>query len=132
MKTDEKRLAAVCGLFCGGCDIYLASHGDRELQRRIGENVSQVTSREIKPKEIKCEGCWGPLEVHWSADCKMLNCARERGYRFCFECEEYPCDKLIMFKDKHYPHVLDNLNRIRQIGVESWLKEQKEKKHSRK
>jgi len=132
MKTDEKRLAAVCGLFCGGCDIYLACHGDRELQRRIAENVSEATGKEVKPEEIKCEGCWGPFEVHWSADCKMLNCARERGYRFCFQCEEYPCDKLIMFKDKHYPYVLDNLNRIRQIGVESWLKEQKEKKHSRK
>jgi len=132
MKPNEKQLAAVCGLYCGECQVYLASHGDIELQRRIAEKVSETTGREVKPEEIKCEGCWGPLEVHWTADCKMLNCAREKGYRFCFQCEEYPCDKLVMFKDKHYPYVLENLNRIRQIGVEAWLKEQKTKKKSSK
>jgi len=132
MKPDEKWLAAVCGLYCGKCDSYLASHGDRELQRRIAEKVSETTDKEVKPEEIKCEGCWGPLGIHWSPDCKMRSCAVEKGYRFCFQCEEYPCGRLVMFKDKHYPYVLDNLNRMRQIGVDAWLKEQKAKKKSSK
>jgi len=132
MTLDEKRLAAVCGLYCGECNIYKASHGDAELQRHIAEKVSEATNKEVKPEEVKCEGCWGPPEVNWSPDCRMHSCAVERGYRFCFQCEEYPCGKLVMFKDKHYPHVLDNLNRMKQIGVEAWLKEQKAKKQENK
>jgi len=132
VKPDEKQLAAVCGLYCGECNVYMASHGDKELQKRIAVKVSETTGREVKPEEIQCEGCWGPLEIHWTPDCKMLNCAKERGYRFCFQCEEFPCGKLVMFKDKHYPYVLDNLNRIREIGVDSWLSEQKAKRKSSK
>jgi hypothetical protein len=131
MKPEEKRLAAVCGLYCGECNIYLAAHGETERQQNIAEKISETTGREVKPEEIKCEGCWGPIETHWSPDCKLRNCAVEKGFRFCFQCEEYPCGKLVMFKDKHYPYVLDNLNRIKQIGVEAWLKEQEAKKHKK-
>jgi hypothetical protein len=55
---------------------------------------------------------------------------RERQLRNCAACEEFPCTRLIQFCHDpiwrtHLP-VLENLRRIRTIGVDAWLDEQKE------
>ncbi|NLU42929.1 MAG: DUF3795 domain-containing protein [Firmicutes bacterium] len=91
---------AVCGLNCAKCDLFA---------------------------EAKCAGCRGPADRHWSASCKFLACARVKGLRYCFECDELPCDKLTAFASDGYEHhriTVENLKRIREIGLEAWLKQQ--------
>ena len=75
----------------------------------------------------ECAGCRGPLDKHWSPDCKFLACAKARGHRYCFECAELPCDKLQAFaSDGHEHHRLavENLKQMKALGLEHWIARQ--------
>ena len=78
-------------------------------------------------EEGQCGGCRGPSDRHWSADCKFLTCARVKKFTYCFECDEFPCEKLAAFANDGHEHhriTVENLKRMREIGLESWLKQQ--------
>ena len=64
VKLDEK-LVGACGLYCGWCPYYVAG-----------------------TEEFRCGGCWTREE------CRIRNCASERGLRVCTFCPEFPCQKL--------------------------------------
>ena len=58
----------------------------------------------------------------------MRACAREKGLEFCSECPDYPCETLSSFRNDAAPHhstIFKNLERIKEIGPEEWLEEQK-------
>ncbi|MBO3808281.1 MAG: DUF3795 domain-containing protein [Candidatus Brockarchaeota archaeon] len=55
-------------------------------------------------------------------ECKIKDCCFGKGFRFCYECPEFACDKLIKLRE-HYPYCLENLERIKHVGIEKWLKE---------
>ena len=108
--TDRRsNLAAPCGLYCGICRHNV---------------VTEV-----------CHGCGcGCGEcaalAHGDACAVYRCCVGDRQLRSCAECEEFPCTRLIQFCydpiwRTHLP-ILENLRRIRTIGVEAWLDEQAE------
>jgi len=91
---------SVCGLNCARCKL-----------REKGE----------------CAGCRGPLDKHWSPDCKFLPCAKAKGHRYCFQCDDLPCDKLQAFaSDGHEHHRLavENLKEMKALGLEKWIGKQ--------
>jgi len=93
---------SVCGLNCAKCKLL--EKGD-------------------------CAGCRGPLDEHWSPGCEFLPCARDRGHRYCFECDDFPCDKLEAFaSDGHEHHRLavENMRAMREMGLEAWIARQPE------
>lgn len=126
----EKWLLSVCGLNCAKCDIYLAGHGDEGLRDEIVEWFAKKRNETIKPEQVRCEGCRGPLETHWSPDCKMRACANKRGSQYCFQCVDFPCGALEEFASDGVPHhkrTVENLKRMKEIGVEPWVVEQEKK-----
>ena len=64
VELDEK-LVGACGLYCGWCPYYVAG-----------------------TEEFRCGGCWTREE------CRIRNCASERGLRVCTFCPEFPCQRL--------------------------------------
>jgi hypothetical protein len=75
----------------------------------------------------ECAGCRGPLADHWSPGCKFLPCARARGHRYCFQCDDFPCEKLHAFASDGYEHhrlTIENLKEMKAMGLESWLAKQ--------
>jgi hypothetical protein len=86
-------MIAICGLDCSECDIGLAS-----TDEKLAEKIARAMSRggtEVRPEQIKCGGCRGTREDHWSSNCHMLNCCvDERGLNSCGECPEFPCSHL--------------------------------------
>jgi hypothetical protein len=93
---------AVCGINCAKCGLL---------------------------KEGKCGGCRGPLEQHWSANCTMLACAQSKGLRYCFECDEFPCEILAAFAHDGYDHhrqTVENLKAMRAQGLAQWIAQQPE------
>lgn len=108
-------LVAPCGIYCGSCRHYLAR----------SEGV-------LKQKGLKhgCEGC-RIRDKNCSfikKDCPSL---RKKEISFCFECNNFPCKNLVKL-DKRYTtrynvSPIGNLKRIKKVGVDKWLKEQKEK-----
>jgi len=75
----------------------------------------------------ECQGCRGPLDQHWSPGCEFLPCAKEKGITYCFECDDFPCDKINAFATDGHDHhrlAVDHLKRMREIGLEQWKAEQ--------
>jgi len=69
-------------------------------------------------------------ENHWSPDCKFIKCAKEKGIETCPLCADYPCADITAFDNDGYVHhrtVLPNGRRIKAIGLEAWLDEQRER-----
>jgi hypothetical protein len=91
---------SVCGINCARCKL---------LEQR------------------KCGGCRGPLDRHWSANCKMLACAQAKRHEYCFECAEFPCKTLLAFAADGYEHhrlTVENMKRMKELGLRNWIAQQ--------
>lgn len=120
-KKDEK-LAGVapCGIHCADCEPFKAKDDPALLEALV--------ARGIKRDRLPCPGCRpakGLCPVIEGA-CETYTCVTERGFSFCFECPEFPCDKLnpASHRAEILPHNLKvfNLCFIQKHGLEAWLK----------
>jgi hypothetical protein len=108
---------AYCGLYCGACSSLLAFEKE--------QGVESALQAVVEDGEQPCPGC-DPIAQH---NCEFVTCNKAHGTESCAFCQEYPCSMIIKFKDDEYEHhqsVLNNLNRIKEIGLEGWLAEQRE------
>lgn len=108
-----------CGLYCGACDSYQVT---KEKKTR-----EAATAWEMKEEDLKCQGCKTDVVSIYCRKCPVKACAKEHQVESCIECWEYPCAKLLKFKTDHPHHeiVLMNLERIKKVGTDQWLEEQK-------
>jgi len=116
-----------CGLNCAKCDIYEAGHGNTKVRNKIVEWFLKERKIRVNPEQVRCEGCKGSLEAHWSADCKIIQCAKKKSLQYCFECQSFPCKILNDFASDrvaHHKRTVENLKRMREIGLEAWIEEQ--------
>ena len=84
---------ACCGLDCSACDIYLA-HNDPAKAEWLAQEFIKKGRQDACPEWFQCQGCRGPKETHWSADCWILACCTDKGIDHCAQCAEFPCDRL--------------------------------------
>lgn len=115
----EYEHAAPCGLFCGACPALMANKQDlvSEFAMRCG----------LSECDVICHGCRSDTNAVFCKDCQFKACIRSMGVDYCFECQEFPCQKLIDFKNDPEPHhslVIQNLVAMRVVGVEGWVEEQ--------
>ena len=122
---------------CGGASTSVGCAGVRGREKGDGVAVDPKDwdisgcglncARCKMVEKGECAGCRGPLDKHWSPDCKFLPCARARGHRYCFECDDLPCDKLQAFaSDGHEHHRLavGNLKQMKALGLDQWIANQ--------
>ena len=101
-----------CGVYCGACPSYAKT----------------------------CNGCGSEDKTQkqkhkWGYKIRVC-CLNTKRFQFCNQCDEFPC-KVYRKKlsDSHpgdkrfaYRHELfDSLARLKEVGIERWLKEQEEK-----
>lgn len=118
----DKKVAAVCGLYCEGCSWFIATNENPDKLKRLGRQFNWSA------EESACHGCRSGKRLPYCHKCKMAACAAERGIDFCSECADYPCDELKTFQAA-FPHRIelwDNLERISSVGYKQWLKEIRE------
>jgi hypothetical protein len=116
MKSDIQK-AAVCGLFCPSCTVYIATNEDPS--RRAGLAKILNTDEE----SLLCDGCRADRMSSFCKSCSFRSCADKKGISFCSECEEYPCEKLVAFQAER-PHRIDlwkSLDEVRHIGLDGWF-----------
>jgi len=116
MSLDE--ILGYCGLYCGGCGTFQAT--------------TKGTGIEYDPRtSTTCRGCNSNDVSIWCRDCEIKTCARERGLRYCLQCESYPCEKAERFRDDpRYPlHAATPalMARLSEVGLEAWAAEQRQK-----
>jgi len=99
-----------CGLDCAKCPIYVATkNNDEELRKKTAEQFG------MEAEKLYCSMCnseEGDL-FYWCAECPIRACARDRGFKTCAECSDYPCEKLAEPHEK-YPEQRENLDAIRE------------------
>ncbi len=109
----DNSLIAPCGLYCGTCRQYLV------LKKNLFEE---------KGLKMGCKGCRIRNKncAFIKRDCPPI---RKNEYEYCFECEEFPCHNLerldTLYQNKYSISLTDNLRRLKEVGVEKWLIEQK-------
>ena len=106
-------LIAPCGMNCGLCYAY---------QR----------------EKNKCSGCRCDFNLPNSCQrCSIKNCdfLKENKSTYCYDCEKFPCLRLKQldkrYKTKYHMSMIDNLNQIKEKGINYFLiKEEKKWKCS--
>ncbi|MFQ5758556.1 MAG: DUF3795 domain-containing protein [Candidatus Bathyarchaeia archaeon] len=144
--SDPTGLVGYCGLYCGACGIYQGAIKQRVEQLRgiikrygFDKIVPELAKWEPAFKHYKefesvldglvklfgsCPGCLGG---GGDPNCKVRQCAKQKGYTTCAECNEAStCERLQPFLKKYSGHK-ETLERIREIGVASWAEEMNEK-----
>lgn len=116
----DKKHAAVCGLFCRACHVFIATQEDPD-------RLAALARRYERPlEEIRCHGCRSDKRCFYCRTvCAMAACAAGRGVEFCGACAEYPCKELKTFQTLA-PHRIElwrSQARIREAGWEAWYTE---------
>jgi hypothetical protein len=125
MEKDDWKLVGICGIYCGTCPSYLASRENdaAELERRSKEMGYTI-------EELHCDGCHSDKVMPSCIECRpgFRKCASEHGVTWCFECADFPCQRLEDFKNvhivdgiSHHEHLIEELQYIKDRGIESWL-----------
>jgi hypothetical protein len=110
-----EQLIAPCGMNCAICSGYLA------------------WKNQTKEKGVKfpyCEGCrTRPRICAWLK--KRCDLLLNDKVEFCYECKNFPCDKLEHIDRRYRTHFktsfLENLETIKKDGIEKLLKNQRKK-----
>ena len=123
-RAPDKQLAAVCGLFCPSCTLYIGTYDDpARLQWLAGRFGCPVD-------ELACHGCRSDKRAYYCEEtCTFVSCAAEKGIDFCGECAEYPCEPLKAFQTEmsHRIELWEHHQRIREVGFEQWFTEMRDR-----
>ena len=123
--STSRKLAAPCGLYCGMCTMYRAYHDKNlALMKEAPKNFLEALDLPAEPSfgDIACEGCRSSSVFSFCLKCDIRKCVAEKKVTWCFECEEFPCEKLFDFQSDWQIPIVDNLREIKKIGVDEWLK----------
>ena len=103
MKNNQaKNLIGCCGIYCGLCTKY----------------QSKAPSR--------CTGCRLGEQHDW---CSIYRCCvKKDGYDTCAGCKDvYHCEIFLRRKVAEWIPATDNLRQIKEVGLEKWLEEQRQR-----
>ncbi len=100
MTEELKKWHAPCGIYCKRCPGI---------------------------KAFNCKGCREQKgQILKFPVCKTYECVTSKGYEFCYECEDFPCEMLqpIVNFEIFAPHnsKVYNSVMIQKIGLEEWNK----------
>jgi len=123
-----RELAGICGIYCGTCPRYLAyQHQDLEELQKIAKEDN------VPVQKVRCDGCLSNHVYGSCIDCRhgFRRCSQEENVTWCFECPNFPCQRLRDFKNIHvvngiwhHKRVIDHLQFMKDPGVEAWVEEQ--------
>jgi hypothetical protein len=130
---------APCGLSCRKCFAFRKGeigHHSRSLKDLLGnfDVYAERFSDFLPPfkdypafKRLldflaspDCEGCRKGT-CKWP-DCGVQACFREKGVDFCFECDEFPCNKT-NFDEHLQKRWIRMQTRMKEIGVSAYIEE---------
>lgn len=128
----------ICGIYCGQCP-----NGNGRVKFSAGElkrlvDTTRYDWMENAVKSFSFSEFRKGLEWFATAQClkclsgegkpcKNRKCAEEKGLRSCLLCDEYlTCENTVYMRDV-YPFVVENYERVKQVGLEKHLEEEEER-----
>lgn len=91
-----------CGLNCSTCDAYIATQtDDHEMRVRLAEAWSKEYHSDIKPEDIRCDGCnsTSDRKLGYCGMCEIRACGTEHQVEHCGQCSDFQCEKISKFFD---------------------------------
>ncbi len=128
MEPNKKVMAGICGLYCGTCPNYLA-----EREGDTAQIAAIARANDMDISKVGCDGCLSERVMPFCVECKngFRKCAREKKVTWCFECADFPCERLREFTkihivdgQRHHARVIDDLAYMKEHGVDAWLEVQ--------
>jgi hypothetical protein len=120
IRIPDKQLAAICGLFCPACSVFIGTKEDPERLKVMAKHMQRTV------EELQCNGCRSKKRCFYcESKCIMARCATAKGVEFCSACAEYPCKDLRAFQAE-MPHRIElwkSQQRIKAAGYETWYAE---------
>ncbi len=110
---SKNKIIAVCGLICGDCKIFKAPM-DLEIAKELVE-IFNGKWENVKIEDFHCNGCRDVANC-WSPECWIRECCvNDKNLNYCYECHEFPCDKLKEWaiQDESYTKALQNLQNMK-------------------
>lgn len=125
------RYVTYCGLYCRLCaNGNRIPQQARQLQKSLHEEGFQYFYSPQSPfwellqklvdLDCTCRTGGGP------PDCKIRECAKQKGVEVCPQCDDYPCILIQNFAER-YPILIQDGKRLQRIGLKEWVKEQEER-----
>jgi hypothetical protein len=111
----KAELIAPCGMNCNVCSNYLALKND------------------TKAKGVKLPYCIGCRQRDKKCSFVKKKCEKLLNHKvkFCYECNEFPCQLIIKlgksYEERYRMNMVDNLRFIKQHGMETFLEAEKKK-----
>ena len=111
-ESFKQELIASCGMNCGICLSFFgyAMNGRKRKMTCIG----------CRPSDKSC--------AFLKKYCKKL---LKKEIEYCYECNDFPCENLEAldkrYREKYDMSMIENLNFIKEKGIERFLEQQKEK-----
>ncbi|MCP4130965.1 MAG: DUF3795 domain-containing protein [bacterium] len=118
----NRDLISPCGLYCGVCSIYYATkNNDQKLKEKLAKVYNET------PDKINCSGCRSD-SVYWYCNvCGIKSCALEKNYEGCYQCDDFPCEKVESFPvPDGKKHILRAVPQWKELGTEKWAAAEKE------
>ena len=145
MRQDILKALGPCGLNCEKCFAHedgdirkyslklIEKLGDFALYAKRFESLldapifKKYPDFRIMLEYLASENCKGCRKENCKLfkDCGVRNCHQQKNIDFCFQCNDYPCNKTNFDSalNKRWTKLND---RIREIGVEKYYAETKE------
>jgi hypothetical protein len=105
--TFDAKMIAPCGMNCGVCRVHLRPNNPCVGCRNIEQNLARTRM-----------------------GCRLRLCDKRRG-EYCFDCEEFPCERLKhldkRYRTKYGMSEIENLEFIRDKGIEKFLKNERKR-----
>jgi len=124
-----KELTAICGIDCFNCEFF-HTNIDGFFATMAPERKVAFAARGMSIEKLRCNGCRNGGCTTIGGKCDTLECAKQQGVDFCYECKDFPCRKLQPLAEgaERYPHNLKvyNLATIKNRGIEAWAAEVKD------
>jgi len=129
-------LVTYCGLYCDLCaERTRIPHRAAALQAAMiqegwpfwGPTMPRFPEFWSFLEELASgEGCPGCRAGGGYPGCQIRVCARERGLELCSQCPDFPCEHVEALAARYPTLIADNV-RLKGVGLEQWLIEQKER-----
>jgi len=129
-----------CGLYCGLC-----AQNSRipELSKRLRDTMGKEGYPHWGQRIPGFKELWSYLERLCSSgektccrmdscgvpSCGIRKCAQEKKLEVCILCNEDPCSRILSLA-KGYPTLLADGERMKEIGIEKWVKEQEDRRQT--
>jgi len=82
-------------------------------------------SENLSAEDIRCGGCLSDDLFMHCKQCEIRECAKDKGYTGCHQCDEFPCQYIENFSMAVGKKViLRSVLHRRNVGTEQWIRDE--------